>query len=253
MTAQDSARLQLATPPAGAPIAIEAKRLGRRYGTSWALAGVDLAIPRGTTVLVAGRNGSGKSTLFRVLAGALSPDMGTLRIEGCDAMSDRNGLRRHVALLTHNTFAYEQLTALENLRVAARLLGQDADRKRLVGLLDEMGIGARADDLVKTFSAGMRKRLAFARVLLQKPSVVLLDEPYAQLDPQGLHFVDVLVPRLRAAGSTVLVAEHLLERGAELCERGIVLDRGRITWSGAARDLPAQSGLAVRPSMTRVA
>jgi heme exporter protein A len=239
--------------PAPARAAIEAKRLGRRYGMSWALAGIDLTVARGTTMLVAGRNGSGKSTLFRVLAGALSPDMGTLRVEGCDAMADRTGLRRHVALLTHHTFAYESLTAFENLRIAAKLLGQDADRKRLVGVLDDMGIGARADDPVRTFSAGMRKRLAFARVLLQKPSVVLLDEPYAQLDPQGLQFVDNLVPRLKAAGSTVLVAEHLLDRGAELCERGIVLDRGRITWSGAARDLPSQGGLEAHASSSRAA
>jgi ABC-type multidrug transport system ATPase subunit len=233
--------------------AIEAVKLGRRYGRAWALVDVNLVIPRGTTVLVAGRNGSGKSTLFRVLAGALSPDLGTLKIEGCDSINDRTGLRRHVALLTHNTFAYESLTAFENMRVFAGLLGRPTDRKSIVTLLDEMGLGARADDAVHTFSAGMRKRLAFARVLLQKPSVALLDEPYAQLDPPGLRFVDALVPRLKAEGVTVLVAEHLLERGAQLCDRGLVLDRGRVTWSGAAKDLPTESGLLQAPSSTSAA
>jgi ABC-type multidrug transport system ATPase subunit len=188
-----------------------------------------------------------------VLAGALSPDLGTLRIEGHDSIADRTGLRRQVALLTHHTFAYESLTAIENLRVFAGLLGRPADRKSLLTLLEEMGLGARADDAVHTFSAGMRKRLAFARVLLQKPAVVLLDEPYAQLDPPGLRFVDNLVPRLKAEGVTVLVAEHLLERGAQLCDRGIVLDRGRVIWSGAARDLPTESGLIQPPSATRAA
>lgn len=223
--------------------AIEAVGLGRRYGRAWALVDVHLSVPRGTTMLVAGRNGSGKSTLFRVLGGALAADTGTLEVEGCDARTDREGLRRHVALLTHHTFAYEVLSAYENLRIFARLAGRPAERDRLMGLLDEVGLFARAGDPVQTFSAGMRKRLSFARVLLQEPTVVLLDEPYGQLDPPGLRFVDELVPRLKAGGATVLVAEHLLERGAQLCDRGMVLERGRVVWTGAARDLPAKGGL----------
>jgi heme exporter protein A len=234
--------------------AIEAVGLGRRHGRAWALVDVNLSIPQGTAVLVAGRNGSGKSTLLRVLAGALAPDLGTVRIEGCDARADRTGLRRHVALLAHHSYVYDSLSALENLRIPARLLGQPADRPRLLALLDELGLAARADDEVHTFSAGMRKRLAFARLLLQEPSVVLLDEPYAQLDPPGLRFVDQLVPRLKAAGKTVLIAEHLLERGAELCDRGVILERGRVAWTGAARELPAVAGaVATRASATRAA
>ena len=234
--------------------AIEAIGLGRRYGRAWALIDVNLTVPRGSTVLIAGRNGSGKSTLLRVLGGALTPDLGRLRIEGCDAMADRTGLRRKVALLTHNTYAYETLSAFENLSVCARLLGRPADRPHLLALLAEIGLAARAHDPVHTFSAGMRKRLAFARLLLQEPAVALLDEPYAQLDPPGLRFVDQLVPRLQRAGTTVLVAEHLLERGAELCERGIVLDRGRVVWTGAAQKLPAEGGLlTTRPGAPRAA
>lgn len=233
-------------------IAIEARGLGRRYGRAWALVEVALSVPRGTTVLVAGRNGSGKSTLFRVLAGALAPDAGSLNIEGSDALDDRQGLRRKVALLTHHTFAYETLSAYENLRVFARLGGLASDRASLMGVLEQVGLAGRAGDAVNTFSAGMRKRLAFARVLQQRPAVVLLDEPYAQLDPPGLAFVDALVPRLKAGGATVLVAEHLLERSAELCERGVVLERGRVAWEGAARDLPAHGGL-LGPRVTRAA
>jgi len=252
--ATGTAQTQDGASRAGPSPAIETVGLGRRYGRAWALVDVNLVIPKGAAVLFAGRNGSGKSTLFRVLAGALTPDLGTLRIEGFDSIKDRTALRRQVALLGHYTYAYESLTALENLRVFAGLLGQPADRGTLVALLDEMGLAARADDPVHTFSAGMRKRLAFARLLLQKPSVALLDEPYAQLDPPGLRFVDLLVPRLKAQGVTVLVAEHMLERGAQLCDRGVVLDRGRVTWMGTAADLPEKGGLLQAPvSKTRAA
>jgi len=127
--------------------------------------------------------------------------------------------------------------------VAARFLGRDAGRAALVERLAEVGLADRADDPVLTFSAGMRKRLMLCRTLLQSASVVLLDEPYGQLDPPGFRLVDDLVERLRHQGTTVIVATHLLERGAALCDRGLVLEAGRVAWQGAAADLPGQGGL----------
>jgi ABC-2 type transport system ATP-binding protein len=110
-------------------------------------------------------------------------------------------------------------------------------------LLEEVGLAERAGDPVATFSAGMRKRLSLARTLLQEASVVLLDEPYGALDPPGFRLVDRFFSLLRQRGTTVLVATHLLERGAALCDRGIVLEGGRLAWTGAARDLPREGGL----------
>jgi len=218
--------------------AIEAKGLCRRYGRAWALAGVDLRIPAGRALIVAGRNGSGKSTLLRVLAGALRPDRGALHVFGEEALRDREHLRRNVGLLAHASYTYDSLSALQNLQVAARMLGRPADRRSLLPLLEELGLGARADDAVHGYSAGMRRRLAFARLLLQAPRIVLLDEPYAQLDPPGFRFVDTLIPRLLAEGRTVLVASHHLEECAKVCDLGIVLDSGRVAWSGDAAKLP---------------
>ena len=105
----------------------------------------------------------------------------------------------------------------------------------------------RADDIVSTFSAGMRKRLGIARILLQEASVVLLDEPYGQLDPPGFRFVDGLFKTLRERGVTVLLSTHQLERGANLCDRGLVLKDGRAIWSGPAGELPGHSGLQLPP------
>jgi len=215
----------------------------RRYGRRWALVDVGFALPRGLALVVAGRNGSGKSTLLRTLATAIRADRGTVRIEGFDSGQDLHEVRRRTALLGHHSHLYEALSPLENLQVAARFLGRDAGRAALVERLAEVGLADRADDPVLTFSAGMRKRLMLCRTLLQSASVVLLDEPYGQLDPPGFRLVDDLVERLRHQGTTVIVATHLLERGAALCDRGLVLEAGRVAWQGAAADLPGQGGL----------
>jgi heme ABC exporter ATP-binding subunit CcmA len=229
-------------PAAGAP-AVEAGGVCRRYGRRWALVNVDLAVPRGSALVVAGRNGSGKSTLFRVLSTLIRPDRGTVRIRGLDPRVDLLSVRRRVALLSHHSNHYEALSALENLEVAARFLGRPPHREALLPRLADVGLAERADDPVMTFSAGMRKRLTLARTLLQEAEVVLLDEPYGQLDTPGFRLVDDVVAALRARGATVLLATHQLERGAALCERGLVLEAGRVAWVGPARDLVRGSGL----------
>jgi heme exporter protein A len=207
-------------------IMIEVERLSRRYGRRWALLDVSFRVASGSVAMIAGPNGSGKSTLFRILATAIRPDHGRITIAGHDLHTHRDEVRRAVALLTHASYLYEPLTGLENLRVFAEHLGRP--RAGLMPLLERVGLASRASDLVATYSAGMRKRLSFARVLLQEPSVVLLDEPYGQLDPEGFALVDEVVGDLRARGSTVLMATHQLERGQRLADHAVFLERGRV-------------------------
>jgi heme exporter protein A len=222
-------------------VAVEAAGLGRRYGRRWALVDVSLRLPRGVVVMVAGRNGSGKSTLLRVLATAIRPTRGSASVEGFDVVKGREDVRQRTALLAHASYTYDALSGFENLRITARFLGRNADRDMLRASLDEVGLAGRGDDPVETFSAGMRKRLALARVLMQDAPVVLLDEPYGELDPPGFRLVDHLLGRLRERGRTVLMATHLLERGADLCDQGLLLDGGRVAWAGSAADLPARA------------
>src|SRR6186997_225301 len=153
--------------------AIDASGVARRFGRRWAVAGVSLRVAPGTRLMVTGRNGSGKSTLLRVLATASRLDQGTARIAGFDLATERAAVRRNVALLGHHSYLYEALTARENLEIARRFLGAPADR--VDALLAEVGLLARADEPVLVFSAGMRKRLALARALLQDARVLLLD------------------------------------------------------------------------------
>jgi heme exporter protein A len=226
--------------PAGGANAVEARGLCRRYGRRWALVDVGFELATGRALMVVGRNGSGKSTLLRLIATAIRPDRGTARVAGLDVIEARDEVRRKVALLDHRSYHYEVLSALENLQVAARFLRKDPDRAALLPLLAEVSLAERADDPVQTFSAGMRKRLALARVLLQDASVVLLDEPYGELDPPGFRLVDRLFDALRARGACILIATHLIERGVSLCDDALVLEAGRVGWRGPARELPAE-------------
>jgi heme exporter protein A len=221
--------------------AVEASGLCRRYGRRWALWDVGFTVARGARVMLTGRNGSGKSTLLRVLATALHADRGTARVLGHDVHADREAVRRRMALLGHHSYHYEALSARENLEVAARFLARDGSSAALLKSLEQVGLAARADDPVASFSAGMRKRLSLARVLLQEPELVLLDEPYGELDPAGFALVDSLLETLRARGATVLMATHLLERGRALCEDALALENGQIVYAGPASALPTPS------------
>jgi heme exporter protein A len=206
--------------------AVDVQRLARRYGRRWALAGVSFQLEAASVMMISGRNGAGKSTLLRILATAIRPDGGTATIGGFDVVKQREDVRKLTAILSHQNYLYEQLTAKENLHVAADHLG--VARNGIGALLEQVGLNARADDVVSTFSAGMRKRLSFARVLLQQPKVVLLDEPYGALDPPGFDLVDDVIRELKAQGTTILMATHNLERSAALADTAIVLDGGKV-------------------------
>ncbi|MSQ03591.1 MAG: heme ABC exporter ATP-binding protein CcmA [Myxococcales bacterium] len=204
------------------PPAIAATEVGRRFAGRWALRGASFDVGEGQTVLVQGANGAGKTTLLRVLASALEPTSGSVRLFGESARSQR----ARVGLLSHADGHYDDLSGAENLRVAARLGRLPGDAAALLG---RVGLAARADDLVRTYSAGMRKRLAFARLLLKSPDLVLLDEPYAALDAEGQGLVDELLAELRARGATVVVSTHQVDRVAPRCDAALVVENGRVT------------------------
>lgn len=212
------------TAGAMAEYAIEAENLARRYGRRWALAGVTFRVPKGAVLMIAGRNGSGKSTLLRVLSTAIRPDGGRAAVGGFDVVKQRDDIRQVSALLSHYSYLYESLTARENLEILARL----TRRGGIDEALERVGLAARAGDNVNTFSAGMRKRLSFARVLLQQPQIAMLDEPFGQLDPEGFSLVEQVVGELKTRGATVLLATHQVERVSHFADQQISLEGGRI-------------------------
>jgi len=200
-------------------LAIDASHLSRRYGRRWAVADVSFQLPRGKVMMLAGRNGSGKTTLLRILSTAIRADAGRATVAGFDIAKQKEEVRLHSALLSHYTYLYESLTARENLSLVSR----DTD-----AVLRRVGMLGRADDPVSTFSAGMRKRVSFARVLLQKPSIVFLDEPFGQLDPEGFALVEDVVAELKSSDATVVIATHQVDRVARFADVQIGLENGRI-------------------------
>lgn len=211
-----------------------AEQLSRRYAGRWALARVDLRLEAGERLLILGQNGSGKTTLLRLLSTLTQPSLGALRLFGVDPSRDPWTVRERLALLTHQPALYEDLSARENLAILARLRGISDGTS---GWLARVGLEDRPEP-VHTYSAGMRKRLAFARVLAQEPALVLVDEPYGQLDPGGFSLVDGLITEIAATGATVILACHLVERASRLTDRALLLHRGQPRWSGPAAEAP---------------
>jgi ABC-type multidrug transport system ATPase subunit len=212
--------------------AIELEGLTRRYGDREALAGVTLSLEPGASLVVFGPNWAGKTTLLRILATLLRPHGGTARVLGRDLPRDGWAVRGRIGFLGHAPLLYRDLTARENLRFHARLHG--APETRIDELLERVGLAARADDPVHTYSRGMVQRAAVARAVLHDPEVVLLDEPTANLDPRARRRFIELIGRLPA---TKLVATHDLEMVLELCQRAVLLDAGHVVANGLVRNL----------------
>jgi heme ABC exporter ATP-binding subunit CcmA len=202
----------------------------RVFGVTPALVRVDLRIERGETILLRGSNGAGKSTLLRVVATLLSPTYGAGQVFGHDLLLDRDAIRARTELVGHRTRLYEDLTATENLRFACRLFAVEPaaipDALRRVGLADVAG------ERVRTYSQGMRQRVAVARAILRQPDLLLLDEPYAGLDTEARETVDELVRATRALGGTVILATHEPSRGG-LADRTLFMQNGRLLPEGS--------------------
>ncbi len=205
--------------------ALQLHEVSKRYGAQWALVRLSLRVRRGAAVLLTGPNGSGKTTLLRVLATAVRPSSGKVEVLGLDSAVEPEKVREQVGLLSHANFVYEDLSGLENLKVLARLLGEPASTASEA--LERLGLSPGDDRPVRTYSAGMRRRLALARLFLKQPAVALLDEPFVELDPSGVAELEARIRELRAAGTTLVLATHHIEQGLQLCTDRLHLEQGR--------------------------
>jgi heme exporter protein A len=209
-------------------LAVELDNIARRFARRWVLRGASMQVKAGEIVGVLGRNGSGKTTLLRVLATTLRPTRGTGSVYGNELVKDADAVRDCVGVLGHHSGLYDDLTAAENLRFATQMSGLKLPRERLLEALNDVGLGDEAQERVRGFSAGMRRRLALARLLLRPPQLLLLDEPYAAFDQHGIDFVNQFVRNTAARGGAALVVTHDPARASDVTHRMVRIVDGRI-------------------------
>jgi len=207
-----------------------------------ALAGVDLTVERGEIVLLAGPNGAGKSTLLKVCAGLLAVSDGIATVLGHDLRADRRAVRTHVGLLGHSNGLYDDLTVEENVRFWARSAG--ASPAEVDAAMARLGLAGRLASLpVAKCSAGQKRRTALAALAARRPELWLLDEPHAGLDADSRDLLDGLLRAASAAGATVVVASHELERATPLAHRVVHLAGGRTVAPPSVATPPAISSI----------
>jgi ABC-2 type transport system ATP-binding protein len=225
---------------------LQTESLTKKYKRRVAVDGLSLSVERGDIFGFLGQNGAGKSTVIRMALGLVRPTRGrVLLFEQDMAKHPLRALGRVGAIVEAPAF-YENFSGWDNLRIFAAMSGGglNRNRKQIEETLELVGLPTRGRDPVRTYSHGMRQRLGIAQALLPHPEFIILDEPTDGLDPQGIHEVRLLLPRLRAElGLTIMLSSHLLHEVERVCNRVAIIDEGRLLYEGAIEQLIAKERL----------
>ena len=200
--------------------------LRKTFGKHRVLDGLDVDVHEGEALAVLGANGAGKTTLLKILATLLRPTQGTATVAGYDCGKDAERVRRHVGLVAHGSYVYEDLTALENLTFWTTLAGLRASAGALAGALASVELERFAGVRVRTFSAGMKRRLSLARFVLARPRVLLLDEPFAGLDQRAKKWLEEHLASFKSGGGAIVMATHSFGRELAVADRIAILAGG---------------------------
>ncbi len=209
---------------------IKIENLVKSYGARRAVDGLSLDIKAGEIFGLLGPNGAGKTTTIRMLTMLTQPSAGSIKIDESILTSDNQTVKSLIGVVPQHLNLDADLTARENLELHGRLhhLPEEERRRRIGELLEYVEMTERADDMVATFSGGMKRRLMIARALLHRPKVLFLDEPTVGLDPQVRRKLWDLIRKLKGEGLTVLLTTHYIEEAEHLCQRVAILDKGRL-------------------------
>jgi len=217
------------TQPSSSPATqrvVDIQKVRKAFGANAVLDRVDLCLERGEILALLGANGSGKTTLLKILATLLRPSAGSGTVVGFDLLRDVEAIRGQVGLLAHGSYVYDDLTAQENLRFWATLWGLPADDDAVRKALAAVELEPVARERARTFSSGMKRRLALARILLGTPRLLLLDEPYAGLDQQGKKWLEEVLLAFKGKGGAIIMATHSFGRGLGIADRVAILAGG---------------------------
>ncbi|MGB8858281.1 MAG: ABC transporter ATP-binding protein [Ilumatobacteraceae bacterium] len=218
--------------------------LVRRFGERVAVDEVSFQISAGETYGLLGPNGAGKTTTISMIAGILAADAGTVHVAGIRVTTDANPQKRLVGYVPQQIALFDDLTARENLRFFGGLQGLRGKRldDRIAATMEMVGLADRADDRIDTYSGGMQRRANIAVGLLHEPTLLILDEPTAGVDPQSRNQILESIEQLSRAGLSVLYTTHYMEEAERLCDRVGIIDGGRLIAEGTRRELVAQVG-----------
>ena len=210
--------------------AVAVEGVWKFYGDYPALRDVQLSVEPGACLALIGRNGAGKTTLLRTIAGFSRAMRGSVRILGEEPRSA--AARSRMGFIGHGISVYDELSALENLTLYARLYGLANPRVTALSWLERTGLDRVRDGLVREFSRGMRQRLAVARAFLHDPEVLLLDEPFTALDDRAIALLQHLLREALRFGKTVVMSTHQLREALDLATHVALLERGKVAFAG---------------------
>ncbi len=231
---------------------IKIQGLTKCFGTHLALRGIDLQVGEGESVVIFGPNGAGKTTLIKVLATIMNPSSGKITVDGLDSKNNAEAVRQKIGLVSHQTYLYSNLTAYENLEFYCRMYDVTGCKERIHQVAAMMGMMSRLHDRVATLSRGMQQRLAIARSLLHKPTIMLLDEPETGLDQEAIPLLWQILPTEEGGKRTVILTTHNLERGLQVGDRLLILHQGKIVYEGSRNALDLAGLKEVYQNSTRV-
>ncbi len=236
---------------ADAPI-LEAIGISKSYGTRLALDDVSLAVRPGEIAALLGPNGAGKTTTLSILATLLRPDRGRILIDGKPPENDRRGLGRRLGLVPQSLALYPTLSAAQNVWHFARMQGLSRDdaKARCQQVLEEVGLSARAGDPMHAFSGGMKRLLNLACGIVHRPPVLLLDEPTVGVDLQSREQILTRIRRYADTGSAVIYSTHYMEEAERICDRVLLIDRGRLIAEGGLEKVVSLGGGRPRIELT---
>lgn len=219
--------------------AVRATKLAKTYGSTPVVDGIDFEILPGESVGFLGPNGAGKSTTMRMIGTVTARTGGVLEVLGLDPSTHGRAIRERLGVCPQDDLLDIELSAVQNLTTYSRYFGisRAESRDRARELLEYMSLEDRADDRVANLSGGMRRRLTIARSLINRPEIVLLDEPTTGLDPQARHLVWERLYALRETGTTLILTTHFMDEAEQLCDRLLVIDQGTVVASGAPHEL----------------
>ena len=221
---------------------LEIRKLQKRYGNFQALDGLDLTIPEGEIFGFVGPNGAGKTTTLKITAGLLSPDSGSVMIDGVDALADNRGLKDKIGYVPDFFGVYDNLKVSEYMEFFASCYGLEGReaRMRCCALLEQVKLEDRADFFVDGLSRGMKQRLCLARALLHDPKLLILDEPASGMDPRTRMEFSAMLKELREQGKTLLVSSHVLSELSGLCTSIGIIEQGHMVLEGSMEHITEQ-------------